>query len=118
MLKIIVVILLMADFAASKRIQQEKAKVTKVLISTGDATGTTEIIDLVNNEDTSCEKLQYDYPIPTRDGIGFNLVDFMLTKLTVICGGYDQSLLGTIHILRHHIFEIFGPPFPPTSACF
>ena len=23
---------------------------------------------------------------------------------------------GTIHILRHHIFGIFGPPFPPTSA--
>ena len=28
---------------------------------------------------------------------------------------------GTIHILRHHIFGIFGifePPSPPTSACF
>ena len=59
----------MADFAASRRIQQEKMKLTKVLISTGDATGTTEIIDLVNNEDASCENLQYDYPIPTRDGI-------------------------------------------------
>ena len=84
----------MADFAASKRIQQEKAKVTKVLISTGDATGTTEIIDLVNNEDTSCEKLQYDYPIPTRDGIGSNLADIMFTEFPVICGGYDQSSLG------------------------
>ena len=28
------------------------------------------------------------------------------------------NLLGTIHILRHHIFGIFGPPSPPTSACF
>ena len=89
MLKIIVVILLMADFAASGRIQQEKAKFTKVLISTGDATGTTEIIDLVNHEDASCENLQYDYPIPTRDGIGFSLVDLLF-----ICGGYDQSSLG------------------------
>ena len=25
---------------------------------------------------------------------------------------------GTIHILRHHIFGIFGPPSPLTSACF
>ena len=25
--------------------------------------------------------------------------------------------LGTIHILRKHIFGIFGPPSPPTSAC-
>ena len=25
-------------------------------------------------------------------------------------------ILGTIHILRHHIFGIFGPPSPPTSA--
>ena len=26
--------------------------------------------------------------------------------------------IGTIHILRNHIFGIFGPPSPPTSACF
>ena len=24
----------------------------------------------------------------------------------------DVRLLGTIHILRKHIFRIFGPPFP------
>ena len=69
MLKIIVVILLMANFAASRRIQHEKIKLTKVLISTGDATGTTEIIDLVNHEDATCENLQYDYPIPTRHSV-------------------------------------------------
>ena len=94
MLKIIVVILLMVDFAASRRIQQEKIKFTKVLISTGDATGTTEIIDLVNHEDASCENLQYDYPIQTRDGIGSNLVDLLLSEFPVICGGYDKSSLG------------------------
>ena len=93
MLKIIVVILLMADFAASKRIQQEKIKLTKVLISTGYATGTTEIIDLVNNEDDTCKNLQYDYPFPTSGGIGSNLADFMFTEFPVICGGYVQSSL-------------------------
>ena len=29
-----------------------------------------------------------------------------------------KAVLGTIHILRHHIFGIFGPPSPPKSACF
>ena len=29
-----------------------------------------------------------------------------------------SETLGTIHILRHHILGIFGPPSPPTSACF
>ena len=24
----------------------------------------------------------------------------------------ELAWLGTIHILRHHIFGIFGPPFP------
>ena len=36
-------------------------------------------------------------------------------------GGMSHSgkyVLGTIHILRHHIFGIFGPPSSPTSACF
>ena len=28
------------------------------------------------------------------------------------------TYLGTIHILRHHIFGIFGSPSPSTSACF
>ena len=28
------------------------------------------------------------------------------------------TIQGTIHILRHHIFGIFGPPSPPMSACF
>ena len=27
-----------------------------------------------------------------------------------------SAKIGTIHILRHHIFGIFGPPSPPTSA--
>ena len=29
---------------------------------------------------------------------------------------YKDGPLGTIHILRHHIFGIFGPPSPITSA--
>ena len=31
---------------------------------------------------------------------------------------FECALLGTIHILRPHISGIFGPPSPPTSACF
>ena len=80
MLKIIVVILLMADFAASKRIQQEKAKVTKVLISTGDATGTTEIIDLVKKYKKSPRKLKI---MPFFCGGNFTLDAFATRKFVI-----------------------------------
>ena len=40
----------------------------------------------------------------------FTIIDININVL------FMQYTLGTIHILRHHIFGIFGPPSPPMSA--
>ena len=60
-----------------------------------------------------CEPLAIDLDptIEDTDQRNTSLVD----KDTILPKISNVSSLGTIHILRHHIFGIFGPPSPPSS---
>ena len=42
----------------------------------------------------------------------------LLQRVSVILSCYLEGHLGTIHILRNHIFRIFGPPSPLRNHVF
>ena len=60
-------------------------------------------------EDCDPLAIDLDPTIEDTDQRNTSLVD----KDTILPKISNVSSLGTIHILRHHIFGIFGPPSPP-----
>ena len=57
-------------------------------------------------------------PQPPKPGEEISPEEAIKRNIEARAKKMEDKLLGTIHILRNHIFRIFGPPSPPYVIMF